>query len=71
MKNFFFFGAIRGKTPDEHRHITRGDNLHVEGGSKEEHDEVVEILMKTTEKIKGKDLKPNEVIEVMHEIAGK
>lgn len=51
MSKYFFFGKVR-PDPSGERRITVGPDYRIEGGSKDEHDQVREITEKFAEGVR-------------------
>lgn len=50
MKNYFFFGRINA--PSAEKRITAGDDWHVQGGDKEQHQKAVEVVHEISQEFK-------------------
>ena len=66
---YFFFGRIQKSEEEEHRRGTRSESFHLEGGSKEEHDQLTERAIKLDERLK-KSKHPDEVTEIIEQTFG-
>ena len=69
---YFFFGAVR-PDPAGHTYITKGDGLIVKGGSKEEHEQSVEIVSKVQAKVEKHGIENFEEVarDVIREVKGR
>jgi hypothetical protein len=72
MKSYFFFHGIVPPSPDGHKYITAGPGYRVDGGTKDEHGQMVDLTGEVSRRVK--DEKPREVgeiAEIIHEAAVK
>lgn len=76
MTKYFFFGKIfkqcgdcGGEKPQKERRVTRSKTFILEGGSKEEHDEETERMIKLEERVKP-DMVPEKVQDIITDIFG-
>lgn len=67
MKKYFFVGSVISNKQEEHRHITKSEDFVVVGGSKDEHDQLTEKVIKINEKVKDKDIAPEKLDSIVEE----
>jgi len=56
---------------DGHTRITKGDNFHLVGGSKETHEEMQEKVIKINEKLGSRDINdvsPKELLDIISKV---
>jgi hypothetical protein len=59
MKSFFFFHGIIPPSPDGHKYVTAGPGYRVDGGTKEEHEQMTDLTGEVTRR--ANDEQPREV----------
>ena len=71
MTKYFFFGAVR-PDPDGHKRITTSEDMRIEGGSKEEHEQAVEIVQEFQKEVRKDDGRPKQeiLLDVVRKVRG-
>ncbi len=67
---FFFHGHIESRKADasKEQHITRSENFEITGGTKEEHDALVNKAIELCEKLKT--VHPSKTLELIEQVMG-